>query len=50
VPYASLIEAIRGIALIGASITAYGGQVLVGALWLAFTFVLAAKAYRFDHE
>ena len=50
VPYASLIEAIRGIALTGASVTAYGGQVLVGALWLAFTFALAAKAYRFDRE
>ena len=50
VPYASLIEAIRGIALAGASITAYDQQVLVGALWLAFTFALAAKAYRFDRE
>lgn len=50
VPHASLIEAIRGIALTGASITEYGGQVLVGAAWLAAALVVATLAYRFTDE
>lgn len=50
VPHASLIEAIRGIALSGDSITGYGEQVLVGLGWLVAAFALAALAYRFTDE
>jgi ABC-2 type transport system permease protein len=50
IPFTSLIEAIRGIALTGASITAYGQQVLIAAGWLAIAFTLAVKAYRFARE
>lgn len=50
VPYASLIEAIRGIALSGASITAYGTEVLVGLGWLALFFAVAVKVYRFTDD
>ncbi len=50
VPHTALIEAIRGIALTGESITAYGHQVLVGALWLAVALTVAALAYRFTDE
>lgn len=50
VPYTSLIEAIRGIALSGASVTAYGPQLAVGIAWLVAMFVVAARAYRFIDE
>lgn len=50
VPFASSIQAIRGIALDGNSITAYGLEVAVGVGWLLVAFALAAKAYRFTDE
>jgi ABC-2 type transport system permease protein len=50
VPYASLIEAVRGIALSGSSITAYGPQVAVGLAWLVAMFAIAARAYRFTED
>ena len=50
VPYASLVEAARGIALTGASISAYGSQVAVGLAWLLATFAIAARAYRFTED
>jgi ABC-type multidrug transport system permease subunit len=50
VPYAALIEAIRGIALTGSGITAYGPQVAVGIGWLVAMFLLAARAYRFTDD
>jgi ABC-2 type transport system permease protein len=50
VPYTSLIEAIRGIALTGKGITAYSEQVLIGLVWLAVAFAVAALAYRFTEE
>jgi ABC-2 type transport system permease protein len=50
VPYASLIEAVRGIALSGSGITAYGPQVAVGLAWLGAVFVIAARAYRFTED
>src|SRR5918996_1539474 len=49
-PHTALIEAIRGIALTGESITAYGHQILVGAVWLAVALTVAARAYRFTDE
>lgn len=50
VPFASLIKAIRGIALDGVGITAYGTEALVGLGWLLVAFTLAAVGYRFDRE
>lgn len=50
VPHTALIEVIRGIALSGDSITAYGPQLLVGAGWLALAFAVAAISYRFTDE
>jgi ABC-2 type transport system permease protein len=50
VPHTALIEAIRGIALAGGSITAYGQQVLIGAGWLALALTIASLAYRFTEE
>jgi ABC-2 type transport system permease protein len=49
-PYASLIEAVRGIALSGSSITAYGPQVAVGLAWLVAVFLVASRAYRFTED
>jgi ABC-type multidrug transport system permease subunit len=49
-PYASLIEAVRGIALTGARVTAYGPQVAVGLAWLVAVFVVASRAYRFTED
>jgi hypothetical protein len=43
-------EAIRGIALTGSSVTAYGPQVAVGIAWLVAMFLVAARAYRFTDE
>jgi ABC-2 type transport system permease protein len=50
VPHTALIEAIRGIALNGASVTQFGSQVLIGAAWLAVAFAVATLAYRFTDE
>ncbi|MGH8946221.1 MAG: ABC transporter permease [Acidimicrobiia bacterium] len=50
VPYTSLIEAIRGIALTGNSIGAYPEQILIGLAWLIVVFTVAALAYRFTDE
>jgi ABC-2 type transport system permease protein len=50
VPYASLIEAVRGIALSGSSITAYGPQLAVSLAWLLATFMVAIRAYRFTEN
>jgi ABC-2 type transport system permease protein len=50
VPFAAPIQAIRGILVEGASITAYGTHVLIGAGWLVLAFGLAAAGYRFTRE
>ena len=50
VPHTALIESIRGIALTGESITAYGQQVVIGAIWLAMALTIAAVGYRFTDE
>jgi ABC-2 type transport system permease protein len=49
-PYTALVEAIRGIAVTGADITAYGGQVPIGLAWLGAVFLIASRAYRFTEE
>jgi ABC-2 type transport system permease protein len=50
VPHTALIEAIRGIALTGDGIAAYGAQLLIGAGWLAVAFTVAALSYRFTED
>ncbi|MGH8983958.1 MAG: ABC transporter permease [Acidimicrobiia bacterium] len=50
VPHTALIEVIRGIALTGDAITAYGPQLMIGAGWLAVAFAVAAISYRFTDE
>lgn len=50
VPFTSIIEAVRGIALTGASIAAYGTEILVGLGWLGLAFALAVRFYRFTDE
>jgi hypothetical protein len=50
VPYAALIEATRGIALTGASVTGCALQVAVGSAWLVAIFLVATRAYRFTHH
>ena len=50
VPHAALIEVIRGIALAGDGISAFGGQLLIGAGWLAVAFNVAALSYRFTED
>ena len=49
-PYAALIEAFRGIALTGASLTAYMPQVAIGIAWLVAVFALAVRTYRFTDD
>jgi len=49
-PYAALVEAVRGIAIGGDSITAYAGQVLIGIARLVAVFLVASRAYRFTEE
>ena len=50
VPFAVLLEAIRGFALTGEGINAYGQQVLVGLVWLVVAFTIAGISYRFTEE
>jgi hypothetical protein len=50
VPHTALIEVIRGIVLTGDAITGYGGQLLIGAGWLAAAFTVAALSYRFTED
>ncbi|GAB3162405.1 hypothetical protein GCM10027059_15070 [Myceligenerans halotolerans] len=50
VPFASPIEAMRGIVLDGAPITQYGAEVLIAATWAVAMLAAATAAYRFDHE
>lgn len=50
VPFASPIEAIRGITLDGAPITSYGPEFLIGAAWALTMLTVATTVYRFDQE
>jgi ABC-type multidrug transport system permease subunit len=49
-PFSSLIEAFRGVALGQAPITHYGTQLLIGVAWLMVGFVLAVRLYRFTES
>jgi ABC-2 type transport system permease protein len=46
IPFVSPFDTLRGIALDGASITAYGSELLVAAAWLVALAFLATRAYR----
>lgn len=50
VPFASPIEAIRGIILDGTPITSYGPEILVGVAWALAMLIVATTVYRFDQE
>lgn len=50
IPFASPIEAIRGITLDGTPITSYGPEILIGAAWALAMLTVATTVYRFDQE
>jgi ABC-2 type transport system permease protein len=47
IPYTGLIAAIRGVALDGQPLSAFGPDLAIAAAWLAVLFVAASRAYRF---
>lgn len=47
VPYAGLIATVRGLVLDGRSLTDYGSELAIGALWIAILLLGAARAFRF---
>ncbi len=47
IPYTGLIAAVRGVALDGRALTAFGPELAIAAGWLAVLFVAAHRAYRF---
>lgn len=50
IPFTSLVEAIRGVAIDGASIMEFSRQLGVAAAWLVALFLLAARTYRFTQD
>lgn len=50
IPFTSLIETMRGIALHGNPITDYGTEIAIGAAWGIATLALATTAYRFNQK
>jgi ABC-2 type transport system permease protein len=50
IPFAAPFDTMRGIALDGASITDYGSDLLVGAVWLVGLVTLATRGYRLKEE
>jgi ABC-2 type transport system permease protein len=47
VPYAGLLQTVRGIALGGEPITSFGPELAVGAGWIAVLLAVAVRTYRF---
>lgn len=47
IPYTGLIAAVRGVALDGRPLSAFGPELAMAAGWLALLFVAANRAYRF---
>jgi ABC-2 type transport system permease protein len=47
VPYTGLIATVRGLVLDGRSLTDYGSELAIGAIWIAILLLAAARAYRF---
>ena len=50
IPFVASFDTLRGIALEGASITAYGSELLVGAAWIVALFTLASRVYPLNEE
>jgi ABC-2 type transport system permease protein len=50
IPFVASFDTLRGIALDGASITAYGPELLVGAAWIVVLFALASRVYPLGEE
>ena len=46
IPFTSVFDTLRGIALDGSSITAYGSELLVAAAWLVALIALATHVYK----
>jgi ABC-2 type transport system permease protein len=49
-PFVGPFDTLRGIALDGASITAYGPEMLHGAIWLIALVAIATRVYRLEEE
>lgn len=47
IPYTGLIATVRGIALAGQPLTAFGPELAIAGAWLALLLVAATRAYRF---
>ena len=47
IPYTGLITTVRGVALDGQLLTAFGPELAIAAVWLALLFVAAGRAYAF---
>lgn len=47
IPYTGLIATVRGLLLDGRSLTDFGIELGIGAVWMGIVFVIAARAYRF---
>lgn len=50
IPFVGPFDTLRGIALDGASITAYGPELLLGAAWLIALAALATRVYRLQED
>lgn len=50
IPFVPSFDTLRGIALEGASITAYGSELLVGAAWIVVLFAIASRVYPLGEE
>ena len=47
IPYTALIATVRGVALGGQPLTAFGPELAIAGVWLALLLVAATRAYRF---
>lgn len=47
IPYTGLIATVRGVALQGQPLTAFGPELAIAAAWLAILFIAASRAYAF---
>lgn len=47
IPYTGLIATVRGIVIDGRSLTDFGPELTIGAVWIAVLLPAAARAYRF---
>jgi ABC-2 type transport system permease protein len=47
IPYTGLIATVRGVALAGQPLTAFGPELAIAAAWLALLLAAATRAYRF---